>query len=107
MKALISIEKQIIWRVILALLEDGYIIQVNDGEEICQTPTRDPGTIFVAMRSTDEDYLITNKSGKKTGWVHFIYGNDGHDVINDYTVNLEHIMAPISGMIDRYLEEEG
>lgn len=30
------------------------------------------------------------------GWVRFVYGNDGHDVISDYTTNLESVLEPIN-----------
>ncbi len=106
MKSLISIEKQIIWRTILALLEDGYEIAVVNGEEVALPLTRDPGIIFAAMRTTNEDYLMVRKHGiVNAGWVRFIYGNDDTEVINDYTMNLEHVMAPILTMINTYEEE--
>ncbi len=35
------------------------------------------------------------------GWVRFIYGNDGWDVISDYTTNLEPVMKLVQPLIDR------
>jgi len=37
------------------------------------------------MFTTDDDCLIVVKDGKPFGWIQFIYGNDGYDVISDYT----------------------
>jgi hypothetical protein len=36
------------------------------------------------------------------GWVLFIYGNDGWDVISDYTCNLEPIMGPANELSEQH-----
>jgi hypothetical protein len=44
---------------------------------------------------TDDDrlfvYKVDGPKGRRDwfGWVFFVYGNDGYDVISDYTTNLE------------------
>ena len=48
---------------------------------------------MAAMFSTDEDYLYVHKGKEKAGWVRFIYGESGWDVICDYTTNLESLMV--------------
>lgn len=83
-----QIEKRIVASAIADLLEADYEITVNDGEEDVLKRSTDPSKIASAMMSTDEDWLHVSKEGSR-GWVRFIYGNDGPDVINDYTVNLE------------------
>jgi hypothetical protein len=35
------------------------------------------------------------------GWVRFIYGNDGWDVINDYTTNLEPVIAGVNALAEK------
>ncbi len=107
---LISIETQIIKATIDALLKDGYLLSVNDSEEITISRSADPDAIFAAMKTSDEDFLMTHRrppaqarvSAVGAGWVRFIYGNDDTEVINDYTVNLEPVMAPIFDMITEY-----
>lgn len=86
-----KIEKQIAARCIAELLEAGFDITVNDGEEDTVIRSTNPSEIAEAMMSSDEDYLIVHsaQTDLRSGWVRFIYGNDGPDVINDYTVNLE------------------
>jgi hypothetical protein len=101
---LISIETQIIRETINALLAGGFLLSVNDGEVTTVNRSVNPDTIFEAMKTTDEDYILVhqiNGSGIY-GWVRFIYGNDDTEVINDYTTNLERFMAPIFVMIDEF-----
>lgn len=88
-----AIEKRIVASAIADLLEADFDITVNDGEEDVVEDSDDPAEIAAAMMSTDEDYLFAMKDGKQVGWVRFIYGNDGPDVINDYTTNLEKYLS--------------
>ena len=38
------------------------------------------------------------------GWVWFVYGNDGYDVISDYTANekIEALMVNVNKLADKY-----
>ena len=65
------------------------------------------------MRTTDEDCLfVRTRPGDPfdrgedrapfDGWVQFIYGNAGFDVINDYTVNLEAALARTNKLADSF-----
>ncbi len=99
----IAIERKIAKLTIRALLDAGYHITVNDGEEDALENSTLPSAILEAMFSTDEDYLFcTDPLGAKTGqWVRFVYGNDGYDVISDYTVSLETALRPVNAEINR------
>jgi len=101
---LISIETQIIKATIDTLLAHGYLLGVNDGEMTTVRRIANHDTLLTAMRTTDEDYLLVfdPRTLAQIGWVRFIYGNDDTEVINDYTTNLEPVMAPIFTMIDKY-----
>jgi len=79
-------------RVIADALTAGYTLDVHDGEEVTIKDSTDAAAIFSAMRTTDEDFLRFNRGGKSAGWVFFVYGNEGWDVVNDYTTNLESVM---------------
>lgn len=85
------IERRIAREAIKGLLAEGYKISVFDGEETVLTKSVDPAAIEKAMFSTDEDQFHVERDGgekPETGWVLFVYGNDGWDVIADNTVNL-------------------
>ena len=87
-----EVERKIAAAVIADALVAGYVISVDNGDEETK-PMADFQLIIDAMFMTDEDRLYIWKAGQRFGWVSFIYGNDGWDVINDYTVNLESIMG--------------
>lgn len=99
-------ERSIARKCIGALLRAGYEISVNDGEETTLKNSRERKAIFEAMFSTDEDYLLVHSAGAEThfAWVRFIYGNDGFDVIADYTTNLESVLAPVNAYCNRLAE---
>lgn len=85
------LERIIVQRVIGDLLEAGFSLGVNDGEETTLTHSKDMLQITQAMFSTDEDYLLVYRpfgQERHFGWVRLIHGN-GRDIISDYTVNLE------------------
>ncbi len=103
---LTSIESQIITATIYALVSAGFQLSVFDGEETVVSRSTDMVVIQAAMRTTDEDYLYVYRidDSPHYGWVRFVYGNDDIEVINDYTTNLEEVMAPVFDMIDEYTQ---
>lgn len=89
-----NVELAILRATVNALLKNGFTLSVFDGEEDLlikgeSEGSKDKKAIFDALFNTDEDYLNAWKDGRIFGWVRFVYGNDGWDVISDYTTNLE------------------
>lgn len=86
----IRIEKRIVRTVVTEAHRLGYEFIIDNGggldEEIT---TSGVSQTMKEMMATDDDRLYITKDGLSVGWVHFVYGNDGWDVISDYTVNLE------------------
>jgi hypothetical protein len=99
-------ERKIASQCINDLHDAGYGITVNGGEEDTVVNSLDHNEVLNAMFTTDEDWLyaVDPKTGIQQGWVRFIYGNDGPDVINDYTINLDTVLARTMELADR--EEE-
>lgn len=103
------IERQIAEKVIDCLFAAGYAISVFDGEEYPLKNSADKAAVLDAMFSTDEDILYAKQpiqidganKFKMVGWVQFVYGNDGYDVVADNTVNLEAAIAPATELADR------
>jgi hypothetical protein len=95
-----QMENAIINKTLDVLLAAGYSLEVNDGEETTTPITTDKAMLLEAMYTTDEDYLYCSKSINgdfvRSGYVWFVYGNDGHEVIADYTVSLEDVLAPVN-----------
>lgn len=106
-KARIGIERKIVKLTVKTLLESGFELAVHDGEE-WHNRTTDAKKLHDALMETDEDRLFVYRpDGPKGsrdwfGWVFFVYGNDGPDVINDYTVNLEDVLAPVNKYAERF-----
>jgi hypothetical protein len=112
-----DVEIRILKATVKALLDAGFTLSVFDGEEDLllhrtgpETPvvggSKDTKTIYNALYNTDEDYLNAWKGGHIFGWVRFVYGNDGWDVICDYTTNLEPYIGEGSAVESLIDEEE-
>jgi hypothetical protein len=99
-----EVERKIAAALIDSALKAGYTITVNDGEEDVLKRSASADAILKAMFTTDEDRLYLHAQNAKAtfGWVLFIYGNDGWDVISDYTTNLEPIMGAANKLADYY-----
>ena len=97
-----QIERQIIERIVKDALDAGFQITVDDGgEEPSGRRSTDQAAIMAAVMLTDEDFLYYSKPGEPLqGWVRLIYGNDGWDVVNDYTTNLEPLLAGATAEAD-------
>jgi hypothetical protein len=96
-RARVSIERRIVKRTVADLLAAGFELAVYDGE-VLHKRTTDAAKLHKDLLETDEDYLFVYKAGEKErfGYVYFVYGNDGYDVISDYTVNLEDALKGVN-----------
>lgn len=86
-------ECMIVGRLVRDLLAAGYTLSVYDGEEETVSFATTEQPIFDALSSTDQDILYANM-GAKRSFVSLVWGN-GVDVISDYSMSLEAIIAPI------------
>lgn len=82
----IDIEKQVVTCIVEQALKKGYIITVFDGEAYPIKKSNDKTAILKELFACDEEMLIIRMPyGDKIGTVTLIYGNDGWDVVNDYS----------------------
>lgn len=101
----IKVEQMIVVKAVDALLAAGYALVVDDsqiGDESQYRPaqpTTNRAEILAQMMETDDDALRVLKD-RYEGWVHFIYGNDGYDVISDYTMSLDNVLEPVHKYAD-------
>jgi hypothetical protein len=98
-----AMEVAIVKKIVGDALKAGYTLSVDDGgDELAVYRSRERRAILNALINTDEDRLILERFDCKTGariesgWVRLVYGNDGWDVINDYS-GAEHIEAVLAG----------
>jgi hypothetical protein len=102
-KARQQVERRIIRQIVKDAIAAGYSVSVFDGEETTVRQSRTVSKIMAAVLTTDEDHLFIHQPGeaRRWGWVRLVYGNDGWDVVNDYSTNLEALM----GNANRLAEE--
>lgn len=102
-ESLQKIEREIVAAAADGLLAKGFLISVFDGEEVVLVKSASKDAVIGAMFSTDEDYFyVYAGDGQKAGFVRFVYGNDGWDVICDYSSNLEEALYEADKIAERY-----
>ena len=86
------VEREVVTAAVKGLLAAGYRVSVDyeRGSDTVVTSLKEP-EIIAALFACDEEWLLVTRDGevKPCGWVYLVYGNDGWDVISDYTTNLE------------------
>jgi hypothetical protein len=117
-KARQRIEQTIALVTAQALLDAGFLLGVNDGEETTVHHSRDIDAIKAALFTTDEDYLYVYQDADQDDplnvepgtsedrpdyMVRLVYGNDGWDVINDYNCYLEPFIGE-GTVVDKLVE---
>lgn len=96
-----AIERRIVSEAINAGIKEGYtFIIYNGGDSDEEIKTTNKQETLSAMFATDEERLYLCKEGKKIGCIFFVYGNDGHDVICDYSTNLEELLTSTHKLAD-------
>lgn len=94
----IRIEGKIVGEVVREGLKRGWTVSVYDSEEWTLKRSTDRLAIMDALFTTDMDTIrFRNAAGENMGFVFFVYGNDGYDVINDYgaDVPVEQMMEEV------------
>ncbi len=104
-----QVERRVVKAVIEAALAAGYEVRAGAGAPACC----DKKTVLKQMFTSDDEYLelwqvawdvdqVTknpvNGRREKFGWVRFIYGGDGHNVIAEYSDGLEELLEPVKAM---------
>ncbi len=97
------VEKEIVTAVVKQALAAGFALSVNNGgDEMEIEDVMDESAVLAAMFATDEDLLYFSKEGKDLGWVLFVYGNGGWDVISDYTLSVEPHLTEAEKVSEKY-----
>jgi hypothetical protein len=101
----IAVEQDIVTRTVDAFLAAGYFLQTDIQDDPRPAiPTKDRDAILAEVMQVDDEFLgvfspaadVDRSCWPVHGWVRFVYGNDGCDVISDYTTNLEGVLAPVN-----------
>lgn len=95
-------EKKLFKATVESLLDAGFLLSIDNGGETLEfEPTTDKKKIIRESYATDQELLVPfDINGNQVGWVQFVYGNCGWDVISDYTTNLETYLEPVNKLAD-------
>lgn len=104
MKLIREIERKIAKQVIDDCLAAGCILEINhddDESETISIKDSSEATLDEFFACDQEQLYVDLPNGRK-GSVLFIFGNDGYDVISDYTVNMEELLTNANRLADQY-----
>jgi hypothetical protein len=99
------IERHLVRTLVDELLGQGLWIAVDDGEDT-HPVTNDRDTILDELMETDCDrvniyYQENNLQPSYQGQIFLVYGNDGWDVLSDYSVSVEHFITKTNDLAQR------
>lgn len=101
-----KIEAKIVRKLVRTIIEAGYLITVDTvGGEISYSNNYRKIMKNIFATDTVEVLLSRDVEGEQHGWILLVYGNDGFDVIADYTINLEELLKPVNDLASK-LEKE-
>lgn len=84
----ITCERSIQRAVMRAAIKKGYFVTIQNGEDEA-TPLEHGQSLewlCAFMNQCDEEHVLINeKDGEHVGWIYFVYGNGGYDVVSDWS----------------------
>lgn len=91
------IELAIVNALIQAAKDNGYRFE---GEDI---DTGNDDDLKSSLFNLDDCRLhLFDSSDSYVGWIFLVFGNDGYDLVSDYTTNLETFLAPVSAVAESW-----
>ena len=103
-----DMEERIVRNAVHELLDQGFTLSVdNGGDDYEIDRATNAEEVIAELMNTDEDRLLARAGEEIKGWVHFVYGNDGYDVICDLTVSLEPYLPDTLALAEAYSEIYG
>ncbi len=91
------------------ILDAGYSVTVNDGEDDCLVESKDFAEILESMSQSGEDVIIPcDSAGEGVGWFYLIYcnGSEGDPMICMSDMSANPICEAIDNKVQRILEEQ-
>jgi len=84
----LKIDRAISGKLVELAIAKGYSLTVrtNDDDAHNVIKSRDPKVILDELHSVDDERLyVHDANGKRLGWIYFVFGESGWDVICDHT----------------------
>jgi hypothetical protein len=83
-------ERFVVKQIVGRALDKGYLLSVDDGEDLPIKHSDDPEMVMANLGHCDEEWLIVaNADGKRIGAIYLVYGNDADEVVADCTDKAE------------------
>jgi hypothetical protein len=90
-----EVEFDIVSRVLDALSAAGYWVSEQEDRRVMGSPDFSRADLLALLSDLDDAYVLASDA-ELTRWVRFVFGNGGFDVISDYSVSLERVLAPVN-----------
>ena len=90
-----EMDRLVITKTVEVLIAAGAVLSVNDGDDHNWAIKNSTDWVKVVDAITAVDDAMLSVRGAVSGWVRFIMGNDGYDVINDYSTRLDEVLGPV------------
>lgn len=76
---------------IFELRDHGFLLCVDSGGDDYDINRSNSGDAILRLmpKGHEQRLIAVGASGNVFGWIHFIYGSEGHDAICDYTLALD------------------
>lgn len=87
--ARVELEDKIVRAVVEDAIAAGWTVGLHDGEDFAISRSTDADAVMAHTHSTDEQVLVLVGPGGDHANVWLVYGNDGWDVVSDYTTSAE------------------
>ena len=101
-----QMEEKIIRKFFESAIKAGYTVAIHDGEEK-HGPMQDVENLMAASFSVDMEHFMVYNGNEFLGEVLAVYGNDGWDVIADYSMNIESLLDNAMSLADELEVEHG
>ena len=105
-------EQKIATKVVEDILAAGHTITIayHDSNSDTIVQSTDAAAIVAELNQCDVEYLLVHRAGSNRfehlGWVEFVYGNDGYDLISNNTIGIDHLLAGAEALADRIANGE-
>lgn len=93
-------ELKIVHAILTEAHKNGYDVVIWDSEEAVFLHNDHNQEIDYCF-NLDEAQLVLKENNREIGWIYLVFGNDGYDVISDYTTNLESFLKPVFELVDK------
>lgn len=98
----IAIEKRIVTKIVEDGLAAGYVLAVENGGDEHEYQGTDKARILEELFACDEEWIyFYTQDGHYKGQVYLVYGNDGYDVMADYSLSLEDVLKGANELADK------